>query len=113
MKCNIPICLQKEKNCFYEHHIQQSRISNINTVLKGFSCSLKFYCDVTYIPDDVKQKNTVSYTLYPYVIQDTISLLFSHFITVISERDTSVPEVPRTLRAALKKMNMPNYFSSC
>ena len=23
MKCNIPICLQKEKNCFYEHHIQQ------------------------------------------------------------------------------------------
>ena len=23
MKCNIPLCLQKERNCFYEHHIQQ------------------------------------------------------------------------------------------
>ena len=23
MKYNIPFCLQKERNCFYEHHIQQ------------------------------------------------------------------------------------------
>ena len=23
MKCNIPLCLQKGRNCFYEHHIQQ------------------------------------------------------------------------------------------
>ena len=23
MKCHIPLCLQKERNCFYEHHIQQ------------------------------------------------------------------------------------------
>ena len=23
MKCHIPVCLQKERNCFYEHHIQQ------------------------------------------------------------------------------------------
>ena len=23
MKCHIPLCLQKETNCFYEHHIQQ------------------------------------------------------------------------------------------
>ena len=22
-KCHIPLCLQKEGNCFYEHHIQQ------------------------------------------------------------------------------------------
>ena len=23
MKCHIPLCLQKERNCFYERHIQQ------------------------------------------------------------------------------------------
>ena len=23
MKCHIRVCLQKERNCFYEHHIQQ------------------------------------------------------------------------------------------
>ena len=44
-------------------------------------------------------------------MQDTISLLFSDFITVISERDTSVLEVSRKLGVALKKMYMPNDFS--
>ena len=37
MKCHIPLCLQKERNCFYEHHIQQYCTSNTKILLKGFA----------------------------------------------------------------------------
>ena len=67
MNYHIPLCLQKERNCFDEHHIQH----NAPQILRSLSKDFHFHYDITYIQDDLKQKNIVLYTIYPYLIPIT------------------------------------------
>ena len=121
MKCHIPLCLQKEwlllwtpypTETYLKYYDRFERIFVFIIILlwrhlySGW-CEAEKYCFV-YSVSLFNPNNFLNNLFKPitqHVMQDTISVLFSHFVTVISERDTSVPEVSWKLGVALKKMN--------
>ena len=63
----------------------------------------KLYIPISLPKQSLENNHITCYTRYNI-------LVFSHFITIISERDTSVPEVSKKLGVALKKNEYAKRF---